>query len=371
MQRLQTRLGEFFGLFQARLSLRIVGWIFLSLVAIESVLLVPSVEQRKQELLQQLKEVSSGKVDWILLTYPQATGTELLFHLQQLQNKPMLEMILGGAVYQVDGTVVGTFGEPPTMSFASAQQKSQLYLWGKDGDRYDVAWIANNLPGKYILVLRHEASRTRTQLFLYVLQVGGTILLISAFVTLVMMVTLEPNLITPILKLRRDLAKAGEALANDRPTPAFESSAIQRRDELGEVIATFQRMFNQIDQAMQARKQAEAELRQNNQQMQQYLQQVDRVTAAAAALEKGDFQLDNLTEVANRPDELGQLARMFQQMTQQVKQREEQLKQQLVELKIEIDQKKREQEVNLLTQESYFQELKAEISQVNLEEFWS
>ena len=53
------------------------------------------------------------------------------------------------------------------------------------------------------------------------------------------------------------------------------------------------------------------------------------------------------------------------------KHREKALEQQLVELKIEIDQKKREQEVNLLTQEGYFQELQAEISQVNLEEFWS
>lgn len=155
MQRLQTRLGEFFGLFQARLSLRIVGWIFLSLVAIESVLLVPSVEQRKQELLQQ------------------------------------------------------------------------------------------------------------------------------------------------------------------------------------------------------------------------YLQQVDRVTTAAAAVERGDFQLDALTEVASRPDELGQLARMFQQMAQQIQQREEQLRQQLVELKIEIDQKKRQKEVAILTESSYFQEVQQEVASLNLDEFWS
>uniref|UniRef100_B8HKF9 histidine kinase n=1 Tax=Cyanothece sp. (strain PCC 7425 / ATCC 29141) TaxID=395961 RepID=B8HKF9_CYAP4 len=51
--------------------------------------------------------------------------------------------------------------------------------------------------------------------------------------------------------------------------------------------------------------------------------------------------------------------------------REEALKRQLEELRIEIDQKKREQDVALLTQDSYFQELQAEIAQVNLDEFWS
>ena len=61
---------------------------------------------------------------------------------------------------------------------------------------------------------------------------------------------------------------------------------------------------------------------------------------------------------------------MIQDITDR-KRREEALKRQLEELKIEIDQKKREQEVALLTQDSYFQELQKEISNVNLDEFWS
>lgn len=52
------------------------------------------------------------------------------------------------------------------------------------------------------------------------------------------------------------------------------------------------------------------------------------------------------------------------------KNRENELKRQLAELKIEIDQKKREQEVALITKSDYFQELQREISDVNLDEFW-
>ena len=50
---------------------------------------------------------------------------------------------------------------------------------------------------------------------------------------------------------------------------------------------------------------------------------------------------------------------------------EEELRNQLIELRIEIDQQKREQDVALLTQDSFFQELQAEIAEVNLDEFWS
>jgi len=53
------------------------------------------------------------------------------------------------------------------------------------------------------------------------------------------------------------------------------------------------------------------------------------------------------------------------------KRREAELRQQLEDLKIEINQQKREQDVIQITQSGYFQELQEEISQVDLEEFWS
>ena len=52
------------------------------------------------------------------------------------------------------------------------------------------------------------------------------------------------------------------------------------------------------------------------------------------------------------------------------KRRENELKRQLEELQIEIDHKKREEEVKSLTSSTYFQEVQEEISDVNLDEFW-
>ena len=53
------------------------------------------------------------------------------------------------------------------------------------------------------------------------------------------------------------------------------------------------------------------------------------------------------------------------------KRQEDELRRQLEELKIEIDQKKREKEVAMLTESSYFQEVQQEVAEVNLDEFWS
>ena len=88
-----------------------------------------------------------------------------------------------------------------------------------------------------------------------------------------------------------------------------------------------------------------------------YLQQVGRVTAAAAAIKANTFQSESLDEVARRPDELGQLAQVFQEMARQVYAREQQLQRQVQQLRIEIDQERRTREVADITESEYFQQL--------------
>jgi len=88
-----------------------------------------------------------------------------------------------------------------------------------------------------------------------------------------------------------------------------------------------------------------------------YLQQVGRVTAAAAAIRANTFQLESLDEVAKRSDELGQLALVFQEMARQVYAREQHLQRQVQQLRIEIDQERRAREVADITESDYFQQL--------------
>jgi DNA-binding response OmpR family regulator len=90
----------------------------------------------------------------------------------------------------------------------------------------------------------------------------------------------------------------------------------------------------------------------------EYLQSVGEVTAAAAAIEAGDFAPETLASVAGRPDELGQLARVFQEMTREIQARERRLKEQVQQLRVEVDQARRARQVAEITQTDYFQNLK-------------
>jgi two-component system cell cycle response regulator len=88
-----------------------------------------------------------------------------------------------------------------------------------------------------------------------------------------------------------------------------------------------------------------------------YLQQVGRVTAAAAAIRANTFEAESLDEVARRSDELGQLAQVFQEMARQVYAREQQLQRQVQRLRIEIDHARKAREVAEITESDYFQQL--------------
>lgn len=87
-------------------------------------------------------------------------------------------------------------------------------------------------------------------------------------------------------------------------------------------------------------------------------QPVAQLTAAAADIEAGTFEVERLAATAQRPDELGQLARVFQRMAREVYAREQRLRQEVQQLRIEVDEAKKARQVAEITETEYFQQLR-------------
>ena len=92
----------------------------------------------------------------------------------------------------------------------------------------------------------------------------------------------------------------------------------------------------------------------------EYLEQVGKVTDAAASVEAETFDAQILDPVAARADALGQLARVFRRMAREVQAREERLRQQVRELRIEIDQAHTARKVAEITETDYFKGLRSQ-----------
>ena len=247
-------------LIKSRLSRRIVTSVFLSIVAIESIILIPSYWRREQEHLHQLEWLSTEVLlPSIQTKIDNKQGSQAILTKCAAQLNPK-SLILGGALYTANGQLLGVFGKEPPNFAADVVITQKILRQRQERDRYDVLWPAAQLKGDYILAVRHDISGLSMNMFLYVLRIGGLVLLISAFVTLVTILVLGQILIKPILCLRDDLIASGEAVSQNY-CPNFNTLSQQRTDELGEVATAFRQMFQRIQQEIWDRKQAEVALR--------------------------------------------------------------------------------------------------------------
>ena len=222
---MSSRLGVLSDLFKSRLSQQIVLWVFASILVIEGIILIPSVYRRERELLQYLKSISSAKASGALgnrdLLIPEQ---ELLDQLKLIQQN---RFVTGGVLYRVEGKRVGSFGELPELSFDQVIHNRNADFLNRQIKRYDAVWLMSPLEGRYILIIRHDASSVQREIYAFIGRISGLVLIISIFVTLATMIVLERILITPILILRRDLLRAGEAVSRDEQGDLLEFAAVR------------------------------------------------------------------------------------------------------------------------------------------------
>lgn len=247
------------GLLRSRLSRRIVSWVFFSLIVIEVIIFVPSFYRRYREKLGELQELSSEVLFTAKATAMLGGDTAAVLQIVQQNLKPD-SVILGAMLCHTDGTVIDRFGERPDIDCNTVPPAQLVQQLTEDRQRYDVAWPSDRLDDQYILIVRHDATGTLGEMRQYALAIGGLVIIISAFVTFVTILVLERILIIPILKLRDDLRQAGEAVSQDQP-PEFQTQAMERNDELGEVSQAFCEMFERVHQEISDRKEAEAALK--------------------------------------------------------------------------------------------------------------
>jgi class 3 adenylate cyclase len=299
---MNTKILPIFRAFKSRLSRKIAFGVFTSLVIIETVLLIPSIQKRELEILERSRAITQGKVEWIANNFRQASGTELLAQVQQLQKDVMLKQIVGGIVYEIDGKEVGEFGESPTLNYADIKSSefsglNRPSLNRRNDDRYDAAWIVPTAKNIYVVVIRHNIDSINLELAMYVWGIVGLVVIIATFLTLTTMLIVGENVISPILRLREDFNAAANAVSQDSSNHDFYALSERRQDELGDVMASFNQMFEQIRQEMRDRKAAEASLKVEQEKAEQLLLNILPEAIVAQLKESSDAIADRFDEV--------------------------------------------------------------------------
>jgi serine phosphatase RsbU (regulator of sigma subunit) len=245
-----------------------VLWVFFSVIVIEAIILIPSLKNRENVLLSQMREITAVELSLIFgLADSSTTDQELIEKIKLLQS---YHKIHGGALYQYDGEIIGAFGENPGLTIAEIRRDKDASRLQRQISRYDFAVTAERQQTKYIFIARMDSSDVKQELYAFVWRIAWLVFIISVFVTAGAWLALKPIVVSPILRLRNDLIKAGDAISKDQKPPPFYSTTVNRRDELGDVITAFNHMFQQITDAIRQRQEAEIERQISYQQLEAF-----------------------------------------------------------------------------------------------------
>ena len=260
--------------FKARLSRHIGFWVIVSVLLIEAIILIPSYMTQKKWQLAQLEYFGFITILPIVrLSDSATTASEILSTAERVTAD---SRVIGGAIYRAeDGQLLGTFGEPPALTLSAMQGREVVRAISQDGLRYDVGWSAAKSKSAYHVIGRLDASLVQKELWAYVGRIILFVILIVAFVTAGTMLAVGTTVITPILRLRNDMLTAG----SEGSSKNFYSRSVKRNDELGDVMAAFNSMYDQIGSRT-------AKLFAANEQLQQEIAERKRAEEAAEAANK-------------------------------------------------------------------------------------
>ncbi|WP_297797541.1 GGDEF domain-containing phosphodiesterase [uncultured Marinobacter sp.] len=204
---------------------------FVAILVIESIILVPSYRNHEENLLRQHATLASQALTTFLATKSGEVTTGSLSLLLESSRITGIELMVGEHWL--------TTGEPVIEPGDAAGRLRDLSR--ADANRLDLAWESGQWLGDYPVRARINITGVSGELTSFVLRILGLSLLIAVFVTVVTMAVVDRMMLSPLLRLRSRIVRAGA----DAEHPLMYVRKPERCDEFGEVEATFNRMLKQ------------------------------------------------------------------------------------------------------------------------------
>ncbi len=237
-------------IWRSRISWRIALAVFLTILAVQATILNFTLKEVENERLNNLREI--GRAAIVPLIKP-ATADFLASPIEERDAERLLSttIVNGLTIYSTQLDLIKNYGEPMTLIMLEKENLSRTYR-SSDGASYEVVLRANDLNRPYIVVARLDSANVQGQVFAYVQQTILVIMLMSGFVTAVLMIALGRWLLEPILFMRDNLLEASKNPEN----PDIKDSPFSTSDEIGSAIEIAQNLIRQNAQNMQQIKSA-------------------------------------------------------------------------------------------------------------------
>ena len=235
----QARAGKASAVVRCRVCWQVTVFVFLSILAVEAAILVPSYLRRESNLLHDLEARSLTILAASLHWQEKADGVP-----PQMDNEALalLYPLVGLSLMSPVGDPVGRYGELPDLDpgalLAAGNEKQRL----EKGARYLVLWTSEDLGAPYMALAYLDSGNINNDLSAFIWRIVGLTLLITLVVCGATMAVLSRLIFRPVLALRSHLLAA-----RARPDKA-DSYMVENRfgHELGEMTDAFNALVKDL-----------------------------------------------------------------------------------------------------------------------------
>ncbi len=225
-------------IWRSKISWRIALSAFLTILVVQGGIMFGTFKQQEASLLADVREIGRSVIAPAIGNAPDLLTSPITA--EQADRISSSTIVSGFAVYSTDLRLLGAYGEP--MSMVMLDRESLNYTRRtSDGRFYEVVYRANDLRRQYIVVAKLDAQNVSPMLLLFMQRAVAIMLLMSAFVTAVLMISLSKWLLEPILFMRANLMAASE----NPEHPNIKESPFDARDEVGGTIAMASALIQQ------------------------------------------------------------------------------------------------------------------------------
>ncbi len=240
-KKLKTILMSGDQIWRSRLSGRVALAVFLTIMTVQAAVLALTVKGYEANKLRELKDSAKSSIiptldyrnNKELFTMPLDDG--------ELRRLVAHTNISGISIYSIDFNLLGYKGEPTNIFLNNPQDLNKTYF-SNDGRDYEIVLRPRDLNSQpYYMVVRLNATNVMLDTFNHVRDTIMIMLLMSAFVTVVLMIALGKWLIEPIIYLQQNLMAA----ARNPEKPLIETTKYSAKDEVGNAIHLAQDLIRQ------------------------------------------------------------------------------------------------------------------------------
>ncbi len=217
-------------IWKSRVSWRIAAAVFMTILLVQTMIMnFGTLPAYKDRMLKDLREAGRGAVAAIIDT--KVSINEAPFSEEQVKRLLYTTDISGLSLYTYETNFLNTYGANPTKTVGRLHD-TNFTQFNEEYGYYVTVLNPGDLKRPYYVVMRMDATGVQNEISAYVQDNIKIMLIMSLFVTTVLMIALGRWLLEPVLFMRQNLLSAFK----NPEAPNIPDSPFDQRDEIGGAI---------------------------------------------------------------------------------------------------------------------------------------